>query len=151
MADYHALYPDEPAATGLKLCADRPERGPDLARALAPVIARAAAGLTPGPVEGFIDHVSANRIEGWALDQNHPDLPMTLDILWRGRILGSILACDGRDDLAAAGKGRGRCAFFFTPSEPLPPESWAEIELRRGNDTLPRSGAFQVSKKAVLF
>ncbi len=151
MADYHALYPDEPAATGLKLCADRPERGPDLARALAPVIARAAAGLTPGPVEGFIDHVSANRIEGWALDQNHPDLPVTLDILWRGRILGSILACDGRDDLAAAGKGRCRCAFFFTPSEPLPPESWAEIELRRGNDTLPRSGAFQVSKKAVLF
>jgi hypothetical protein len=48
--------------------------------------------------------------------------------------LGTVLACDYRADLAAAGKGGGRCAFSFVAPRRLTPEIQAVLEVRRAAD-----------------
>jgi len=89
----------------------------------------------PGPLEGFLDNViEQRRIEGWALDTAHPDLPVLLDIAVRGRSIGSVLACDFRPDLLAAGKGLGRCAFYFTAPRKLDSEEIRALTVTRAAD-----------------
>jgi len=130
-ATFAALYPDILPAEELQLCAPRPEHGPELEAALRPVVAAAAVGLVPGPLEAFIDSVSSSKIEGWAFDPDHSDLPLLLEVLVGTEVIGTILACDPREDLRQAGKGTGRCAFCFIPPKPLPPPAWPSLRLRR--------------------
>jgi len=148
-AEYEALYPDEPPVEALRLCAERPERGPALAAALLPVAARAA--VTPGPLEGWIDTASEWNIAGWARDLAHPELPVRLEILLGGTVIGTVLACDGREDLRAAGKGRGRCAFSFTPPFRLGAEALARLVIRRAADgaELPATERFRQPSEAA--
>jgi hypothetical protein len=133
-AEFYALYPDTPPPEELVLCAQRPERGPLLERALRPIVAAAGAGLTAGPLDGSIDRVTAWKIDGWAHDADHPELPVLLDIVLDDAVIGTVLACDPRADLREAGKGAGRCAFFHTAAKPLPPEAWPRIRIRRAGD-----------------
>jgi hypothetical protein len=118
-AEYAALYPDELAPAELSLCAARPERGAVLNAALRPIVSRAMAGQQIGEINGYIDIIAPNEICGWAIDHAHPDLPVLLEIWLDDRVLASVLACDYRDDLAASGLGRGRCAFRFEPVDAL--------------------------------
>lgn len=62
---------------------------------------------------GRLDHVTRERIEGWAWDERTPDLPLSLRILDNGEIIGRVLANRSRPDLAEAGIGDGRHAFTF--------------------------------------
>jgi predicted ribosome-associated RNA-binding protein Tma20 len=124
-AEFYALYPDQPPPQQLELCAPRPEHGAGLDAALRQVVARASEGILPGALEGYIDLVDTWRIEGWALDQDHPELPVLLEIWVEDRLLGTVLACDHRGDLLEAGKGNGNCAFFYHLPMRLP-----EGELR---------------------
>jgi hypothetical protein len=131
-AEFGARYPDHTAPEDLLLCASRPLRGAALAAALDCVVARAGAGIAPGRLEGFVDLVRGDLIEGWALDTAYPHLPVMLEIVADGQTLGTILACDERDDLRAAGKGAGRCAFSFAPSHVLAAN--ATVYVRRAAD-----------------
>jgi hypothetical protein len=133
-AEYFALYPDSPPPDELLLCAPRPERGAKLDAALRPVVARATAGVAPGPLEGFIDLVTEWLVEGWALDLNNPALPALLEIVLDGKIIGTALACDFREDLKAAGKGNGRCAFAFKPRTRIPAALFGQLYIRRAAD-----------------
>jgi hypothetical protein len=133
-AEYAARYPDEPPVEALRLCAARPERGPRLAAALAPVVERAAAGAVPGVLEGWIDTARDWEITGWARDLAYPELPVRLEILGGGRVIGTALACAFREDLRVAGKGSGRCAFSFTPPWRLGAEALATLVIRRAAD-----------------
>jgi VCBS repeat-containing protein len=134
-AEYEALYPDEPPVQNLRLCAARPEGGKALNEVLRGVTARAGAGLAHGPLEGYVERVIEDwRITGWAFSLRHPQLPVLLEIHAAGRLLGSVLACDPRKDLAAAGKGSGRCAFTFQSPVRLKPEMLATLSLRRAAD-----------------
>jgi hypothetical protein len=112
-AEFYALYPDQPPPQQLELCAPRPEHGAKLDAALRPVVARASEGILPGALEGYIDFADTWRIEGWALDQDHPELPVLLEIWVEDRLLGTVLACDHRGDLLDAGKSNGNCAFIY--------------------------------------
>jgi len=68
------------------------------------------------------------------MDASHPALPVILEI-WQGeRNLGTALACDFREDLQQAGKGRGYCAFVFTPPFRLKPEDHGRLSIRRWQD-----------------
>jgi hypothetical protein len=136
-AEFYDLYPDQPPREELYLCAPRPERGAKLDAAIRPVVARATVGLAPGRFEGWIDNVSDWRIEGWALDHDHPELPVLLQVLIGERIIGTVLACDARADLAAAGIGNGNRAFFHASPVRIPVESWADLRLRRACDGAP--------------
>jgi hypothetical protein len=133
-AEYDALYPDEPPREELQLCAARPEHGAKLDAALRPVVARAAAAVKPGRFEGWVDKVSEWRIEGWALDNDHKELPVLLEILVGDRVIGTVLACDERSDLVKAGIGNGRRAFSFQPPMRLPASCWPDLWLRRACD-----------------
>jgi autotransporter passenger strand-loop-strand repeat protein len=134
-AEFYALYPDAPPPEQLTLCAPRPECGPELGAALRPVVARAAAGVAPGPLAGFIDEVDLPwRISGWAHDTAYPDLPVLLEILLDDAVIGTVLACDFRQDVRDAGFGRGRCAFTFTAPHRLRPEHVAGLRVRRVSD-----------------
>jgi hypothetical protein len=103
-AEFYELYPEQPPPEELKLCASRPERGATLEAALRPVVARAAALCEPGRFEGYIDGVTEWKIEGWARYLDYPGLPV-LEVFVAAQQIGAVLACDGRDDLDAAGIG----------------------------------------------
>jgi large repetitive protein len=137
-AEFYALYPDQPPPQQLELCAPRPAHGAKLDAALRPVVARASEGILPGALEGYIDFVDTWRIEGWALDQDHPELPVLLEIWVEDRLLGTVLACDHRGDLLDAGKGNGNCAFFYHLPMRLPE---GELRIVRAAD----GAALQVS------
>ena len=128
----HPAYVEPPETI---LCAPRPESGPALEQALAPVLKHAAAilaeaGGAPGPVEGWIDDIADGHVTGWAIDTQHPEMPVWLDI-WSGAAkLGTVLACEHRADLEAAGKGTGRCAFTFA----LPAGAGTSLSVRRAGD-----------------
>ena len=133
-AEYDALYPEDgPAPDEFVLCAPRPEHGAKLEAALRPVLARVAA--TPGPLLGSIDRVEgAWRVQGWAHDPAHPELPVLLEVELDGRVIGTVAACEERADLAAAGFGPGRCAFSFTSPVRLRPELLHSLRVRRAAD-----------------
>ncbi len=133
-AEYEALYPEAgPAPDEFTLCAPRPERGAKLEAALRPVVARVA--VAPGALSGSVDRIDgAWRVQGWAHDAAHPDLPVLLEVELDGRVIGTVAACEPRGDLAQAGFGRGRCAFTFTSPVRLRPELLASLRVRRAAD-----------------
>lgn len=119
-AEFRALDPNQFTPETLVLCAPRPLSGYALDRVLASVVARAENSVPLGPLEGCIDLIRDDGlIEGWALDQSQPELPVRLQIFEGDRLIGMTLACVDRADLLAAGKARGRCAFHFVAREPL--------------------------------
>jgi hypothetical protein len=135
LAEYVSRYPDEPPVLeAVRLCAPRPECGAKLAAALRPVAAIAEAFVPPGRFEGWIDVIADWRIEGWAIDHDHPELPVLLEVQVGGEVIGTALACELREDLAQAGIGNGRRAFFFTPPVRLRAADWPEVRLRRARD-----------------
>lgn len=135
LAEYEALYPDEPPPEELTLCAPRPEHGEALNAALRPIAARAAHRITPGALEGYVEKIVDDwYISGWAFDPEHPHLPVLVEIHAASEVLGTILACDLREDLVLAGKGIGRCAFTFKSPARLKPEMLATLTLHRAAD-----------------
>jgi hypothetical protein len=134
-AEFYALYPDHRPPEELSLCAQRPERGAKLDAALRPVIARTSGRLHPGPLGGSIDRVALPwKIEGWAQDEDHPELPVLLELLLDGRVIGTVLACDFREDLLQAGIGRGRCSFSFSSPVRITPHAASTVQIRRAVD-----------------
>ena len=134
-AEFAALYPDHAPPDELSLCAPRPERGAKLDAVLRPVVARASSALKPGPLRGYIDRIEAPwAIIGWATDTDHPELPVLLEVLLEDQVIGTVLACDHRADLAEAGIAQGRCAFFMKSPVRLRPESLATLRVRRASD-----------------
>jgi hypothetical protein len=114
-ASFAARHPDYSPPPLPPLCAPRPEQGAALEALLRPVVARAAGSITPGALDGYIDVVSAaGLVEGWAQDEDHPDLPVLLEILRDEEVLGTALACHYRADVALAGRRHGRYGFQFS-------------------------------------
>ena len=135
VAEFYQLYPEHREPDELVLCAPRPMSGPKLDQALRPVVLRAMAGMTPGPLSGCIDLIPTPwKVEGWAHDADHPELPVLLEVLLRDESIGTVLACDHRGDLEQAGIGRGHCAFAFSSPVRLPLDAMHEIRVRRLND-----------------
>jgi hypothetical protein len=148
-AEFYALYPDDDAPAALALCAPRPEAGERLNAVLRPVAARAAAKVRPGPLEGYVDRVDCGwDVIGWAWDRANPALPVLLEVCVGDQVLGRVLACDYRADLAAAGKGNGFCGFSFTVEERLTEEMLARLAVRRAADgaALPGTPAWRTAR-----
>ncbi len=136
--EYVAMYPDavDGLATRAQYCAPRYHDGYEVEAARRHVASRA--GLRPalpklGELRGYIDHVGAKRIRGWAQTMDHPEVPVCLDIYAGGRLIGHILANEYRSDLERAGLGSGCHSFEFTPPAGLvlAPDA---VEVRRSFD-----------------
>jgi hypothetical protein len=131
--EFHALYPDYLAPEELELCARRPEKGEALAAALLPVIALTE--VEPGRLRGWLDRVTPpHKIEGWAQDEANPELPVLLEVLLDGLVIGEMLACEFRADLAAEGIGDGRHGFAWRTGAVLPPDALSRVHVRRKQD-----------------
>jgi hypothetical protein len=145
VAEFRALFPDYRSPPEPRLCAPRPTGGPELAAALNPILARAAAGVTPGPLRGWIDTADVHRIAGWAQDMAYPEMPVLLDLRLDGILLGTALACEFRADLEAAGIGRGYCSFDFAVPTAIPAEALRTLIICRAKDGagLPMTAALQ--------
>ncbi len=134
-AEFWQLYPEHQVSAGYSMYAPRPEDGPMLEAALRPIVRHAASRVTPGPLRGWIDEVQeSGKIMGWAQDIANTELPVDLEILLDGRVIGAVLACDYRDDLASARIGRGRCAFTFDAGARIPRRRLPAIQVRRAVD-----------------
>jgi hypothetical protein len=134
-AEFEELYPDHLPPKELRLCAPRPERGAKLDEVLRPVVARASAGMTWGRLRGSIDRIAGLwKIEGWAQDPGHPELPVLLEVLLDDQAIGIVLACDLRKDLLKAGIGQGRCSFIFDSPVKILPELAGTLRIRRAAD-----------------
>jgi hypothetical protein len=135
VAEFEELYPNQRPPEELRLCAPRPERGPKLDEALRSVVALASAGLKRGPLRGSIDRIAGLwKIEGWALDSDHPELPVLLEVLLEDRVIGTVLACDHRKDLLDSGLGHGRCSFVFSSPTKIRPDMAGTLRVRRAAD-----------------
>src|SRR5208283_391994 len=89
-------------------------------------------------VTGAVDVCREGCVEGWAWDKKTPDLALLVSILRDGIPIGTIVAEDYREDLAAAGIGNGKHAFRFSLPGGGPPDcvrvtaGEAGVELPRG-------------------
>jgi hypothetical protein len=106
------------------------------AACLAEVLRMLAAriGLAGGKLLGNVataDHAGA---AGWTLDEAHPEAPVAVEFLVRGRVVAHALADLRRPDLAVAGVGDGRCGFAVQPRRKLPPGPDHLLQVRRTGD-----------------
>jgi hypothetical protein len=71
----------------------------------------------PASLESYIDGIHADGlVAGWCWDPADPDRRVVLNVLANGVHAGTTVAGLFREDLQAAGKGSGHCAFsYFLP------------------------------------
>jgi hypothetical protein len=138
LAEFDAMFPDHRVPDALApLCSPRPERGAALAVALKPIVERAGAGIAAGPLRGFIDRVDGLwKLDGWAQDSDHPQLPVLLEVLLADKVIGTVLACDFRQDLFDV-FGHGNSSFVFESPVELRPELLHTLQVRRACDGAP--------------
>jgi hypothetical protein len=134
--EYRALYPEDEQAA-VRHYAPRLDSGYTVEKARRRIEARA--GIRPmsdedtAALRGYVDQVGDRRISGWAQNPEHPEVPVCLDILAGGRLIGQTLANRYREDLQRAGLGSGRHSFEFTAPARLTFASDA-VEVRRSFD-----------------
>ena len=150
--EYRQLYGD--VATGLaQFCAPRREEGYRVEAVRQRIALRAGVRDEEdeprlGGLRGFVDRVSADSVEGWAQNMEHPEAPVCLDIYANGRLIGQVLANRYRDDLAKARLGSGRHGFVFTPPRGSDRAS-DKVEVRRSLDAAALPTAYDALPKAV--
>jgi hypothetical protein len=68
-------------------------------------------------VEGTLDWVTAESIDGWAWDSAKPDMPIDVDIYDGDKKLATVVADQFREDLVQAKIGNGKHSFSLpTPA-----------------------------------
>ncbi len=131
LSEYRALYGEPPVSPAI-YCAPRIEHGETLDRIRRAIDDLAAS--TPAAtrsLRGRIDGWNGLAVRGWAQDPDQPDVPVCLEVLAGGRIVGRTVANLFRNDLQRAGCGSGCHGFHLVlPEQPdgLP------IEVRRAAD-----------------
>jgi len=135
--EFGALYPGD-RRPSWAFCAPRVEEGflLDLARRDIAAIAGLAAPDHPqgGPLEGYLDLATRDRMAGWAFQPEHPDAPVLLEIMDGDALLMRVTAQNHRPDVAAAGFGGGYCGFDVRLPRPLSSAAAHEIHVRRASD-----------------
>ena len=100
----------------------------------------------PATVQGALDVVDAQHINGWAMDETKPTNPVTVDLYDGDALLASLPAKDFRQDLFNAKKGDGNHAFVLSTPARLKDgkphaihAKCAGVALRLSPKTLPAS------------
>jgi hypothetical protein len=133
--EYKGLYPDAAVAEA-RYCAPRVRDGYEIEAVRQAIDARAgrhASRVGAPMLRGHIDEMGAGRIAGWAQNPHLPEMPVCLDILSDGQLIGQVLANRYRADLETAGLGSGRHGFEFIAPRGLRLSADA-VEVRRSFD-----------------
>ncbi len=99
----------------------------------------AGAAIPPPALQSYIDGIHADGlVAGWCWDPADPDRRVVLDVLANGIHAGTTVAGLFREDLLAAGKGSGRCAFsFFLPWNLIATSARVDVILQDSQTGLP--------------
>jgi hypothetical protein len=110
----------------------RVESGFHLAAIRARVARRAGwgTGHRHGSLRGWVDEAGPARVRGWAVDVAQPEVPVVVEVLAGGRMLGRVLANVYRGDLRAARLGGGCHGFELR----LPESARGRIGIYRAWD-----------------
>lgn len=73
-------------------------------------------GLAESAPTGHVDGVINGSFVGWAFNRSNLRVPISVDIIVDGDVIGTVACTDFRKDLKAAGYVDGNCGFSF----PLP-------------------------------
>ena len=92
------------------------------------------AGPTNQGMQGHVDSVTRDRIEGWAWDSAEAEAAVLLRVYDNGIAIGEVTADRFREGLRNAGVGNGRHAFSWTIPGGLSPALSHAIEVRRQSD-----------------
>jgi fibronectin-binding autotransporter adhesin len=133
--EYDTLFSADDVSPA-QYCAPRHYEGYQVEAARRLIAERAGLCAAPAPageLRGFVEHVGAKSIKGWAQSADHPEAPVCLDICVQGRLIGQVLANRYRDDLKQAGLGSGCHSFDFALPVGLQVTGDA-IEVRRSLD-----------------
>ncbi len=134
-------------AEGVACVSDAPSGRPAPDAALARVRAAigARAGRRYGALEGAVEHVAADGVEGWVRDSAMPGAPVLLALLRDGVTVAHGFADRARPDLAMI--GLGACAFRFAMDGPA--QDTHLLELRRAEDGAPVPGGMALLRRGV--
>lgn len=90
--------------------------------------------------KGYIDKVSESGVSGWAVDHEHPDAPVPLQMFIDGRLVAEFKTTRPRQDVAASGI-RASCAGYEYAWRPGAIKAVAEIDVRikESGESLTRS------------
>jgi len=99
---------------------------------------RAGITVATGALQGWLDAAEARLVRGWARDAANSDMPVPVEVVVDGLVLGSTLANHYRADLATAGYGQGRHGFEFRFPAPLASDQPHMLVARCGPRSLAR-------------
>ncbi|WP_234730799.1 NF038122 family metalloprotease [Acidocella facilis] len=130
-AEYAALYPCE-ADEPYESCVPRHDDGWVLEAVRDWVNRRAglAGGMAEGAMQGVLDEAGPALCRGWAWCPQTPELPVELLVLAGGTVLARVVANSYRQDLRAAGIGKGVYGFSVALSDGVS----GAISVRRASD-----------------
>jgi O-antigen biosynthesis protein len=99
--EFAVLYPGEDASRWA-FCAPRLDDDPKVEAVWRRLALRAGITVATGPLQGWLDTAEAGLVRGWARDAANSDMPVPVEVVVDGVVLGSTLANRYRDDLATA-------------------------------------------------
>ena len=94
-----------------------------------------------GTLVGQLDTADRRMLTGWAALAQDPGVPVELEIVDNGAVIGTAVANRYRGDLDAAGIGQGRNGFELRLAKPLDPFVEHVITVRRTFDSRALNGA----------
>jgi hypothetical protein len=127
------------AALGLLRAA--PRRRPKVEAVWRRLALRAGITVATGPLQGWLDAAEAGLVRGWARDAANSDMPVPVEVVVDGIVLGSTLANHYRADLATAGYGHGRHGFECRFPAPVASDRPHMLVARRATDRAPLTRA----------
>ena len=105
-------------SAALAFCAPRLDDDPKV-EAVWRLAQRGGITVATGPLQGWLDTAEAGLVRGWARDAANSNMPVPVEVVVDGVVLGSTLANHYRADLAIAGYGHGRHGIEFRFPVPL--------------------------------
>jgi hypothetical protein len=137
--EFAVLYPGEEAPRWA-FCAPRLDDDPKVEAVWRRLAQRGGITVATGPLQGWLDTAEAGLVRDWARDAANSDMPVPVELVVDGVVLGSTLANHYRADLATAGYGRGRHGFEFRFPAPLASDR-PHCSLPGRNRSRPLTGA----------
>ena len=80
-------------------------------------------------IEGFVDLVRPFLVRGWAADREHPNERVNIELKIHGRLVGTAVADEFRQDLHDQGIGDGHHAFVVRVSSEIPEDAVNSISV----------------------
>ncbi len=97
--EFAVLYPGEDAQRWA-FCAPRLDDDPKVEAVWRRLALRAGITVATGPLQGWLDTAEVGLVRGWARDAANSDMPVPVEVVVDGVVLGSTLANRYRADLA---------------------------------------------------